>query len=89
MPYCIALLKKCSHLGKKTYKLSLDSGWKLATLCSEYESILCYHKMTLLPKKKKKNLGGVKYKRKKPKIDQQSRGFKKQNKNVLTFLPWN
>lgn len=40
-------------------------------------------------KKKKKIGGGVKYKSKKPKIDQQSRGFKKQNKNILTFLPWN
>lgn len=74
MLYCIALLKKCSLLGKKTYRLSLDSGWKLTTLCSECKSILCYHKLTLLQKKKKKKLGSKIYKHisKTPEIDLQS-----------------
>lgn len=89
MPYCIALLKKCSLLGKKTYRLSLDSGWKLATLCSECKSILCYHKLTLL-QKKKKVLGNKIYKHisKTPEMDLQSYRFFF-FKLSYVFLSWN
>lgn len=65
-------------LGQGNTKAVLDSGWKLAILCSEWKG----HKLTL-QKKKKKKIWGVKHRSKKPDIDLQSYRFLK---NSLAFF---